>query len=153
MKRFLVPSTVVLLSLTAAAAATMSVPVIRSAAETIAISTRLTEFADVAHRVGVSCGACDLSQIKIELTVDGGVAQNADQNFSQGTSKMWFGVEPLESRGFFFEGKPGENLALKVELPRQVADEGGPFYIFASKNFGQNIWYIVAGEAIRKGDW
>lgn len=153
MKRLIVPSTVVLLSLTVAAAATMSVPVIRSGVETIAITTRLTEFADEAHRVGVSCGNCDLSQIKIELTVDGGPVRSAGQNFSQGTSRIWFGVEPLESRGFFFDGKPGENLVLKVEVPRQIADEGGPFYLFASKNFGKDIWYIVAGESIRQSDW
>lgn len=137
--------------------AAMEPPVVRGTEDQVAMTARFSGFvADGEYRLGFGVDGTYPSAAKIELTRDGEPVSWEFSDFSQGFTSSWWGVDKLTSKGVVLSGdqvpREGQNVTMRVSLPRDAADSLGKLYVFIAKKYGPN-WYLEDGAELTREHW
>ncbi len=156
MKKAVLRITVVLTALTVSLlAAEMSVPILKTTPELISVTTSFSAFEPGAEfRIGVGASG-PMDNLEITLKEEGDDVPLGIVDFKQGYMSSWFEVDEVEAKGYTLGSKfsGDRRVTMKVTFPRPVADRLGKFYVFVSKKYGPNIWYLEDGSEIDKSNW
>lgn len=138
--------------------ATMSAPIIRSTPDGVSFTVRFQNFAEGrSYRVGFGSQGEQAPNVTLELLKEEQAFAQSPISFAQGNTSGWWGVEQVASRGYALgpEGLPDpeEALTFRVTMPRDVADRYEKLYLFVSRNYGSDRWYMEDGSEIDKTDW
>lgn len=138
--------------------ATMSAPVIRSTADQVTITVRIESLsADRTYRIGL--GATGENAPGATATIHSGEKALPIEatNFVQGNTSAWWKVDQLSCIGFVVSGPAipaaGQSLLLQFTLPKATADTFSKMYVFVSRDYGSQRWYLEDGTEIDKSDW
>ena len=135
----------------------MSSPVIRTNPDGISIAARFQGLQPGrSYRIGVGVkGQFPESEIEISRG-DSPLPANLT-DFVQGHTSNWWGVEQLSARGFQIDGSdlagPSEELLLRVSVPRAATDQLENIYIFISRNYATDTWYLEDGVDLDQSYW
>lgn len=135
----------------------MSSPVIRTTVEGVSISARFQGLSpERRYRIGVGVKG-QFPQAEIELSREDSPLPTNPTDFVQQHTGNWWGVEQLSARGYLIEGSkiggPSEELLLRVSIPRAEADKLDHIYIFISRDYGSDTWYLEDGIDLDKSYW
>lgn len=135
----------------------MSAPVIRTGMEEISISARFQGLApERSYRIGVGVKG-QFPEAKIELARGDASFPVPLTDFVQGHTSNWWGVEQLSARGFQIEGSsvggPAEELVLRISVPRAETDRLDNIYLFISRSYGTDTWYLEDGADLDESYW
>ena len=138
--------------------ASMSAPIIRSTPDGVVFTVRFQSFAEGrSYRVGFGSMGERAPEVTVELLSEDVPVSLNPISFAQGNTSGWWGVEQVASRGYALgpEGLPDEEQALtfRVTVSRDVADRFEKVYVFVSRNYGADRWYMEDGSEIDKTDW
>lgn len=138
--------------------ATMSAPIVRTAEGQVIFSTHLQDFAsDKKYRIGIGGVGNSAPDATIELELGGEALAKSTTDFTQGYTSPWWGMSELKSRGVALAGSDlpgqGQNLTFRVKIPRKVADNYDKLYIFVSRDYGGDTWYLEDGVELDKSYW
>jgi len=135
----------------------MSSPVLRSEAESIAFTTKFSSFSSgKSYRIGVGSAEEALQDAQIELSKGGSDLSNEIQSFKQAFASGYFEVEEVAASGFIFEAdelQPGDELTLRVVVPRAEAARLKRLFVLVSQDFGKGRWYIMDGAELNESHW
>lgn len=138
--------------------ASLSAPVLKAEPEGITFTTRFSQFVSGNdYRIGVGTDGEEITDAQFELSQGDSVLSKELFSFRQGFAKAYFNVEEILVRGFFFPASElpaaGEQLTLKVTMPRTEADRLKRLFIIITKQFGPDTWYIMDGAEINDSHW
>ncbi len=136
----------------------LSAPILKGEPDQISFTTRFSGFASGSdYRLGVGTTGDEIEGIEFELTQDDSPLSRDLVKFRQGFASAYFEVEEILVQGFLFPsaGLPGEGqeVAMKVIVPRDEADKVGRLFIIVAKQFGPDRWYIMDGAEINDSHW
>jgi len=136
----------------------LAAPVLKGGPDQISFTTRFSSFISGSdYRLGVGTTGDDIEGIEIELSKGGTPLSKKLASFSQGYASAYFEVEEIQVQGFSFPSTDlpgeGEEVAMKVTIPRAEADRLGRLFIIVSKQFGPDRWYIMDGAEINDTHW
>jgi len=139
-----------------AQSATMTAPVIRNKQGQVIITTRISSFASGGkYRIGIGCAAEQAPPAKVEVFAgkDNPLPLQA-KTWTQKNTKDWWQVEPVQTIGFFLDPSslPDEVL-LRITIAKTDADKYDKMYIFVSKDYGGDTWYLEDGVELEKNYW
>ncbi|MEE8349694.1 MAG: hypothetical protein V3R94_09000 [Acidobacteriota bacterium] len=138
--------------------ATLSSPVLKTEPDAITFTTRFSTFVDGNdYRIGVGTSGDELTGAQFELSQGGSALSKELFSFSQGFAKAYFDLDEIQVQGFFFPSaelpSAGEELVLKVVVPRSEAEKAKRLFIIVTKQFGPDTWYIMDGAEINDTHW
>ena len=133
-------------------------PILKGEPDQISFTTRFSTFNSGSdYRLGVGTTGDEIEGIEIELSQGGTILSKKQASFSQGYASAYFEVEEIQVQGFLFPSSDlpaqGEEVAMKVTIPRAEADRVGRLFIIVSKQFGPDRWYIMDGAEINDSHW
>ncbi len=134
--------------------ATMTAPVIKTNAEEIQFTVDCRDFeAGGDYRLGFG-GVDAVEEAQLEL-LEGDSAVEAELiSFSQAHTQTWWGMPQLEMKGFLVpSASAGQQLKLRVKVPRSVADTLPAVYLGLSRDYGGGLWYLEDGAEVKKDLW
>jgi len=135
----------------------MGSPVVRIVENDVMISVRLEGFnAGEKYRVGV--GVAGDTALPLEMTFTKGADSFSETHeFIQGFTAHWWNVEQIASRGLELSGDmlpgSGEEGSLQITVPRSNLENVDKIYIFISKDYGSDTWYLEDGSELDKSFW
>lgn len=133
-------------------------PVLKGEPDQISFTTRFSGFVSGSdYRLGVGSTDGEIEGIQFELSQGGTSLSKKLVSFSQGYASQYFEVEEIQVQGFLFPsaelpGK-GEEVGMKVTIPRAEAERLGRLFIIVTKQFGPDRWYIMDGAEINDSHW
>lgn len=138
--------------------ATMSAPVVRNADGQVVFTTRLQNFVPGSnYRVGIGGVGNSAPDATIEVEIGESALSKATTDFTQGYTSHWWGVDELKSRGVALKAsdlpEQGKELTLRVKLMRDAADNFEKLYLFVSRDYGGDTWYLEDGVELDKSYW
>ena len=136
----------------------LSAPILKSSPDQISFTTRFSSFASGSdYRLGVGTTGDEIEGIEFELTQDDTPLSKKLVSFRQGFASAYFEVEEILVQGFLFSSADlpgeGEEVAMKVTIPRAEAKRLGRLFIIVTKQFGPDRWYIMDGAEINDSHW
>ncbi len=136
----------------------MSAPIIRSTPDGVVFTVRFQNFGEGrSYRVGFGSQGKSAPEVTVELLKEEEPLSLTPIDFAQGNTSGWWGVDQVVSKGYALgpDGLPGEEEALtfRVTVPRESADRFEKLYLFVSRNYGGERWYMEDGSEIDKTDW
>jgi hypothetical protein len=138
------------------AGASMTAPVVRNTEGKVIITTRISSFtAGGKYRVGIGCAAASAPGAQVEALKDGSTALSLDaKTWAQKNTKDWWQVEPVQSIGFYLgPASLPEQVLFRITIPKEAADQYEKMYIFVSKDYGADTWYLEDGVELEKKYW
>jgi hypothetical protein len=138
--------------------ATMSAPVVRTAEGQVVFTTRLQDFvAGNKYRIGIGGVGASAPDAEIELELGETALGKSAADFTQGYTSHWWGMDELKSRGVTLAASDlpgkGKELTFRVKLAREAADNFEKLYIFVSRDYGGNTWYLEDGVELDQSYW
>ncbi len=138
--------------------ASLTSPVLKAERDTITFTTRFADFLDGSdYRIGVGVVGEELDGAQFELTQGDSALSKELFSFRQGFATAYFNVDEIQVQGFFFPSAElppaGEELTLKVSVPRSAAEVAQRIFIIVTKQFGPDTWYIMDGAEINDSHW
>lgn len=137
--------------------ATMSAPIIRSVEGKLVFSVSLEGFAEgKTYRIGFGVAADSLPDIEVavELEADGTPLELTSADFVQGSTKAWWQVPEVHGRGYVLgPTNLPPPVRFKVSIAKADADALGKVFLFVSRDYGSDRWYLEDGTVIEKSDW
>jgi hypothetical protein len=138
--------------------ATMSAPVIRSSAEQVVITVRFEKLAPSrSYRIGLGAAGDQAPQATTTLTTNDKPVPIEATDFTQGNTSGWWKVDQLSCIGYVVSGPAvpaqGQSLLLQFKLPKAAADKFDKLFVFVSRDYGSQRWYLEDGTEIDKSDW
>ncbi len=136
----------------------LSAPVLKAGPDQISFTTRFSSFVSGSdYRLGVGTTGDEIEGIEVELTLGDTPLSKKRASFRQGFASAYFEVEEILVQGFLFPSSElpgeGEEVAMKVTIPRAEADRLGRLFIIVAKQFGPDRWYIMDGAEINDSHW
>jgi hypothetical protein len=138
--------------------ATMSAPVVRTAEGQVIFTTNVENFvAGSNYRIGVGGVGNSGPAASIELELGDSALAKPATDFTQGYTSHWWGMEALKSRGVALAPgdlpAAGERLTVRVKIPKESANGFDKLYIFVSRDYGGDTWYLEDGVELDKSYW
>jgi hypothetical protein len=138
--------------------ATMSAPVIRSSPDSVVITVHYEGLnPSRTYRIGLGRAADKAPEATATLEKGDQPLQIEATDFTQGNTSGWWKVDELHCKGYVISGPAipaeGQSLVLKFTLPKAVADTYSKMYIFVSRDYGSQRWYLEDGTEIDKAEW
>jgi hypothetical protein len=136
---------------------TMGSPVVRMVESNVLINVRVESFnAGDKYRIGL--GVAGEAAIPAEMTfTKGGGPVGEVSEFTQGFTAHWWHVDQLMCRGFELTGDmvpmEGEEGTLQMSIPKTCLEGRENIYIFVSKDYGSDTWYLEDGSELDKSFW
>lgn len=135
----------------------MSAPVIRTSTGEVSISARFQGLnPERNYRIGIGVTG-QFPESKIEIARDDTPVAASLDDFIQGHTSNWWGVEQLTARGFQLDGNDlgsaSEELVLRISIPQAEADKLENIYLFISRNYGGKTWYLEDGADLDNSYW
>jgi hypothetical protein len=136
----------------------MSAPILQVTPEEISFTTTFSNFVPgSSYRLGVGTTGDKTNSTTIELLKENIVLSKKVVGFEQGFARSWFEVDRIFVRGLLFRSAElpgsGEDLTLKVTLPRAEADRLKRLFVILAKQYGPDRWYIVEGAELNESHW
>ncbi len=136
----------------------MTAPVLKAETEQISFTTRFSDFvAGSDYRLGVGTTGDKIEGAEFELSKDNAPLSTELISFTQGFASAYFEVEEISVQGFSFPSTDlpgaGEEVAMKVTIPRAEAERLERIFIVVTKQFGPDRWYIMDGGEINSTHW
>jgi len=136
----------------------LSAPILKADPDQISFTTRFSSFISGSdYRLGVGTTGDEIEGIEVELTQGDTALSKKLVSFHQGFASAYFEVEEILVQGFLFSSADlpgeGEEVALKVTIPRVEAERLGRLFIIVTKQFGPDRWYIMDGAEINDTHW
>jgi len=136
----------------------LSAPILRGEPDQISFTTRFSSFVSGSdYRLGVGTTGEEIEGIEVELTQGDTPLSKTRASFRQGFASAYFEVEEILVQGYLFPAadlpSEGEEVAMKVTIPRTEADRLGRLFIIVAKQFGPDRWYIMDGAEINDSHW
>jgi len=136
----------------------LSAPILKGEPDQISFTTRFSGFVSGSdYRLGVGTTGEDIEGIEVELTQGDTPLSKTRASFRQGFASAYFEVEEILVQGFLFPSSDlpgqGEEVAMKVTIPRTEADSLERIFIIVAKQFGPDRWYIMDGAEINDSHW
>ncbi len=133
-------------------------PVLKAEPDQISFTTRFSSFVSGSdYRLGVGTTGDEIEDIEVELTQGDTPLSKKLVSFRQGFASAYFEVEEILVQGFLFPSADlpgeGEEVAMKVTIPRVEAERLGRLFIIVTKKFGPDRWYIMDGAEINDSHW
>jgi len=136
---------------------TMGSPVVRIVEGSVLISVRADQFnAGDNYRIGV--GVVGETPLAAEMTFTKG-AETIDEvvEFTQGFTAHWWNVDQIVCKGLELSGDmlpaAGEEGNLQIKIDRDALEGKEKIYIFVSKDYGSDTWYLEDGSELDKSFW
>jgi len=144
--------------LVAQSGATMSAPVVQTAEGQVIFTSHLQDFSSGnKYRVGIGGVGATAPNATIELELGEKALSKSISDFTQGYTSHWWGMTELKSKGVMLADSdlPGQgtDLTFRVKVPRESADNYDKLYIFVSRDYGGNTWYLEDGVELDKSYW
>ena len=136
--------------------ATMSSPVIRTSKEVVFMIVKFSDFQPGnSYRIGLGGNGADFNGAEIELTVGEQAGSSTLSNFEQGNTSGWWGVDSIQVRGYQLGDSvaPDQELQMNIKLPLALAQQAGKIYLFVSRKYGENLWYLEDGIELTGQHW
>lgn len=151
---FLTPTGLLL----AQTSATMSAPVVRTAEGQVIFTTQLQNFVPGSkYRIGIGGVGNSAPDATIEVKLGETALSKATADFTQGYTSHWWGVDELKSRGIALSASDlpdsGQQLTFRVSIAREAADNFEKLYIFVSRDYGGDTWYLEDGVELDQSYW
>ena len=137
--------------------ATMGSPVVRIVEGEVLISVRVENFnPGDKYRVGI--GIVGETPLPAEMVFTrGGSPVGEVTEFTQGFTAHWWNVEQIICKGMELSGDmlPAEGVegSLQISIPKDSMDNTESVYIFVSKDYGSETWYLEDGSELDKSFW
>ncbi len=136
----------------------LSAPILKGEPDQISFTTRFSSFVSGSdYRLGVGTTGDKIEGIEVELTQGDTPLSKKQASFRQGFATAYFEVEEILVQGFLFPATDlpgeGEEVAMKVTIPRSEADRLKRLFIIVAKQFGPDRWYIMDGAEINDSHW
>ena len=136
----------------------MAPPVLKAEPEQISFTTRFSNFVSGSdYRLGVGTTGDEIDGAGFELSTAGGPLSKELISFRQGFASAYFEVEEVFVQGFSFPSTDlpaeGEEVSMKVTIPRAEAERLDRLFIIVAKQFGPERWYIMDGVEINNSHW
>lgn len=137
--------------------ATMGSPVVRIVENDVRISVRLENFnAEDSYRIGVGVAGETAPSADMTLTVGANTVGEVTE-FIQGFTAHWWDVEQIAAKGLVLSGEnlpaSGEEGSLQITIPRDSLENTEKLYIFISKDYGSETWYLEDGSELDQSFW
>ena len=134
----------------------MSSPIIRNKEGRLFLIVSFSDFQPgSSYQLGIGSNGVDLTSAKVELTSEGQLSNIQLVSFEQGNTQGWWGVSSIQARGYR-PGKsvgPGQKLTMSVQMPTELADQAKKLYLFVSREYGENLWYLEDGIELGDQYW
>lgn len=136
---------------------TMGSPVVRIVEGDVLINVRVESFnAGDSYRIGV--GVAGEAALPVEMTfIKAGNPVGEVTEFTQGFTAHWWNVEQIICKGINLSGdmlpSDGEEGSLQISIPRTNMENVEKIYIFVSKDYGSETWYLEDGSELDKSFW
>jgi len=136
---------------------TMGSPVVRIVEGNVLVSVRLETFnPGDTYRIGVGVAGDTAPDADMTFTV-GGEAVGEVSEFTQGFTAHWWNVEQITCKGMELSGDmlpaTGDEGSLQITIPRASLENTEKIYIFVSKDYGSDTWYLEDGSELDKSFW
>ncbi len=136
----------------------LSAPILKAEADQISFTTRFSSFVSGSdYRLGVGTTGDEIEGIEFELTQGDTPLSKKLASFHQGFASAYFEVEEILVQGFFFPSTElpgeGEEVTMKVTIPRTEVERLGRVFIIVTKQFGPDRWYNMDGAEINDSHW
>jgi len=136
----------------------MEGPLIKAEPEEVIVTTYFWDFLPgKTYRLGIGTSGTGLENAKLELLKGDIPRSNPQRSFVQGFAENWFEVEKVKVEGFYLSPddypEPGEQLILRVTIPRGDLEGINDLYIVLSQQFGPKVWYLVDGCEVDESYW
>jgi hypothetical protein len=138
--------------------ATMSAPVVRTAEGQVIFTTHLQNFvAGSKYRVGIGGVGNSAPDATVEVELGEKPLSKSATDFTQGYTSHWWGMDQLKSRGIALTAselpESGQQLTFRVTLSREAANKFEKLYIFVSRDYGGDTWYLEDGVELDQSYW
>ena len=135
----------------------MSSPVVRMVEGEVLISVRLGTFdPGGTYRFGVGVAGDTALPADMTFTVAGAPVGEVTE-FTQGFTAHWWTVEQIICKGMEISGDmipaSGQEGSLQISIPRESLANPEKIYIFVSKDYGSDTWYLEDGSELDKSFW
>ena len=136
----------------------MNAPVIKSTDDEVVLMATFTGFdrsKDYRIAVGVEKGS--MNGFELDVRKNGEAIQLPPTSFTQGFTASWWGVPELKSTGFAVTADNisgmEDRITLRIKVAKSSANELGKIYVFASRKYGPQAWYLADGSYAEQADW
>ena len=138
--------------------ASMSAPLLRTTPQQISLTARFSDFVRGSYyRLGIGTSAEQINNLEMEILKGNTVLAKELISFEQGFAESWFEVDQISVQGFHFlraeVPEAGEELTLKVSLPRTEGERHERLFIIIARRYGLDRWYIEDGVELEKSQW
>lgn len=136
----------------------MTAPVVKPTPEAVVMTARFNDFnAGSEYRIGVGAATAKIPNAKIELLKNDAPIDKTLTSFEQGYAQHWWKIDKIVSQGFALTEadfpKPDEKLSMRVTVPKAEADKLKKIYLFISKKYPEDRWYIEDGIELTDAHW
>lgn len=151
-------ATLVLTVSLAAQSATMSAPIVRTAEGQVIFTVRVENLEEGnQYRLGLGFPTDTAPEATVELSIEDSPVNLSPASFAQDNTSNWWGVSKLASRGFNLTPsdlpRQGEALTFRASVPKDTADQFEKLFIFISRDYGSNTWYLIDGSELSNSYW
>lgn len=138
--------------------ASMTAPVVKPTPEEVVMTVRFNDFnAGNEYRIGVGTATAKIPNVKIELLKNDAPISKNLASFEQGFAQHWWNIDKVVSQGFALTApdfpKQDEKLSMRVTVPKAEADKLKKIYLFISKKYAEDRWYIEDGVELTDAHW
>jgi hypothetical protein len=134
----------------------MSSPIIRSKEKSLFLVVSFSDFQPgSSYQLGIGSNGVDLTSAKIELTLGSQLSSSPLVSFEQGNTQGWWGTNSIQVRGYQLGTSvgPGQKITMSVQIPIELADQAKKLYLFVSRDYGENLWYLEDGIELTDQYW
>lgn len=138
--------------------ASMSAPIIRTAEGNVTLTVRFSNFVPGSrYRIGFGIAGDAAPEVTLELTENSSAVSKEPVDFVQKNTNHWWGIPQLSARGYAFsvselDGE-GRELLFRITADRGLAEKAGKVYIFISRDYGADTWYLEDGSELDESNW
>ena len=138
--------------------ASMTAPIIRSAEGSVRLSVRFSNFAPGnRYRIGFGIPGDVTPDVTLELLENETAVSKDPVDFVQKNTNHWWALPQLSARGFAFSASElataGREFVFRVAVPRELAEKAGKIFIFVSRDYGAETWYLEDGSELNESYW
>jgi len=138
--------------------ATMTAPIIRSAEGAVRLSVRFSNFVQGSrYRIAFGIPGEVTPEVTLELLENEAAVSKDPVDFVQKNTNHWWAIPQLAARGFAFSaseiGTEGKEFVMRVSVPRELAEKAGKIFVFVSRDYGGDTWYLEDGSELDESNW
>ena len=109
------------------------------------------------YRIGLGIPGDVTPDVTLELHENETAVSKEPVDFIQKNTNHWWGVPQIAARGFALSASElageGKELVFRMSIPRESAEKAGKLYIFISRDYGANTWYLEDGSELDESNW